>query len=348
MDVLLLFGGVSTEHNISILSAYNIASSLDGNTYSLNLVYISQTGTWRHIPKIQLINLELENQGDDFLEVNFRIVNGQSFLYFLESQELICSPNIVIPILHGKNGEDGAIQGVLQSLRLAYTGSRILGAALSMDKVLAKGIVRALGIKVAKEIIIEKKEKERPDFCAVIKYLGLPFVCKPSSGGSSLGVTMVQNEKEYEDAIESAYLYGSKILLEEFIIGREVECAILGNHILRVSTVGEVTYSSKFYTYEAKYENKQSQIHIPASIAKEIVEEVQKCSISIFKALNCRGFSRVDFFLRENGDIIFNELNSIPGFTDKSMFPLLWKYEGLTQTELIEEIIKFGIEASNE
>lgn len=344
LNLIVLFGGASSEHDISILSAKNVVSFIDAELYQLFIVYITKDGLWKYIPQKDDISLDLVNQEQAFSEVSLLRTREKTSLQFVENGKDLCNPNIVFPVLHGKNGEDGVIQGLLQSLQIPYAGPSLIAAAISMDKATTKDIVRGLGVKVSKDIVIRKGEQV-PIFSEVIKVLRLPFIVKPSRAGSSFGVSIVQKEEDYLKAIESAFLCDSKILFEEFIQGREIECGVLGNYSPKASTVGEISYPTNFYSYEAKYKNTQSQIHIPALVSENVIKTIQDYSKKIYKSLNCLGFARVDFFLTQNGEVIFNELNSIPGFTDRSMFPLLWQYEGISQSNLINEIIKLGLEA---
>jgi D-alanine-D-alanine ligase len=287
-----LFGGKSTEHEVSLLSAKNVVEALDKNKYQAVLIKITKEGKW-----------QLENKN---------VVRASN-------TEIIKTLDVVFPVLHGPLGEDGAIQGLLKIMDVPFIGPSILASALGMDKEVAKRLWRDAGIPSAKFLVFKDHEINSIQFSKVKKELGLPLFIKPANLGSSVGVSKVHNEKAFRAAINNAFKYDLKILIEECIKGREIECAVLGNEEPIASIPGEIIPQAEFYSYKAKYFDEHGAIlQIPAKLSVKEQKYVKQVAIKAFQTLGCEGMARVDFFLTKNGKLVINEINTIPGFTNIS------------------------------
>ena len=250
---------------------------------------------------------------------------------------------MVFPILHGPFGEDGTIQGLLKLANVPFIGAGVLGAAVGMDKDVMKRLLRDAGLPIGKFIAL-KLNDDIPTFEDIKEKLGMPCFVKPANLGYSVGINRANNEQEYKSAVNEAFEFDNKIIVEEFIAGREIECAILGNENPRASVVGEISFNDSFYSYDAKYVDEGGyRIDIPALIEPDIQTKIQEIAIETFKVLECEGFARVDVFLTADNRILVNEINTIPGFTKISMYPKLWEASGITYTNLISELIGLAI-----
>ena len=299
IKVGILFGGKSAEHEVSINSARNVIKALDKNKYEVFPIKIGKDGKF-----------------------SFKIFD---------------KVDVVFPVLHGPFGEDGSMQGLLKLKELPFVGPSVLGSAIGMDKDIAKKILRDAGIPIGKFITIRKNNKT--NFNLIKKTLGLPLFIKPANMGSSVGVSKVRNEKEFKKGIKDAFLYDTKIIIEEFIAGREIECAVLGNEYPIASLPGEIIAGQDFYSYDAKYIDTNSRAVIPVKVNLKNRKKIQDLAVKTFQALECEGMSRVDFFLKKNGEILINEINTIPGFTDISMYPKLFEASGIPVTKLLDKLI---------
>ena len=312
ITVGILFGGKSAEHEVSLQSAKNVADAIDKNKYDIVLIGIDKTGKWLlnnnssefllnyHNPKLislnkkNVLNVSLIPESKGFLSDNLNKNN---------------KIDVIFPVLHGPLGEDGTVQGLLKLAGIPFVGSGVLGSAVGMDKDFMKRLLREAGIPVGKFLVF--KDNEEISYKKVIKNLGLPIFIKPANLGSSVGISKVSNEIEFKDAIKKAFSYDRKILIEESIVGREIECAVLGNDNPIASIPGEVIVNTNFYSYETKYVDENGAIiNIPAKLPKSIISKIQNLSIKTFKALSCEGLGRVDMFLKDNGEILINEINS--------------------------------------
>ena len=347
MKVAVIFGGMSTEHDVSIVSGISIIKNLNQNKYEIYPIYIDENGDWyKYTKKIEEIGTV--EVGDKLKEIE-KIENPMNYL-----KQMDC----IFPVLHGLYGEDGTVQGLFELLKIPYVGCKVLASSICMDKVYAKIIFEKAGLNQAKYVYI-RKDKEKYRYIAnnfeetictledaakeVEEKLEYPMFVKPSNSGSSVGIRKVKNKKELEEAIKYAGKYDNKILVEQGIIGREIECAVLGNEEVLASCVGEVLSAEEFYSFDSKYKNSQSRTVIPANIEKNISEEIRKQAIKAYKAAGGAGLSRVDFFV-ENGTnkIIINEINTMPGFTAISMYPKLFEAVGIKYTELLDKIIELS------
>ncbi|WP_436516013.1 D-alanine--D-alanine ligase family protein [Ekhidna sp. To15] len=335
-NLLVLCGGQSAEHRISIRSAMNILKALDHSKYHITLIGISQKGHWRLV-KVEELGDEIVLQGEPITicpgEEECFYSNGKSLGHF----------DVIFPILHGPNGEDGTVQGLFSLLNIPFVGPGVLGSAVSMDKDVTKRLLRDSGIKVANWILIIKGA-HIPDYEQVKSSLGSVVFVKPANMGSSVGVHRVTNPKEWNAAVSDALKYDRKVLVEESVSGRELECAVLGNENPKASGVGEVR-SGNFYSYEEKYDSSSdAEIDIPAQIDSKFLPELQQTAVRAYEALDCQGMSRVDMFLTDKGEVLVNEVNTIPGFTSISMYPKLWEEAGLSYSDLLDKLVELAIE----
>ena len=347
IKVGLLFGGKSAEHEVSLQSAKNVADAIDKSKYDVRLIGIDKSGRWLLPDQSQfpidekdpkLISL---NRGGD--EAVAMVPESGGSLTDIEGGRAAGFVDVVFPILHGPFGEDGTVQGLLKLAGVAFVGSGVLGSAIGMDKVVAKQLLRAAGLPVAQ--FVAARNDEMPDFQEVSRLLGLPLFIKPANLGSSVGVSKVADEQTFHAAIRHAYCFDTKVLIEEFVDGRELECAVLGNRSPKASCVGEIIPNQDFYSYDAKYIDQHgAELVIPADLPAVVSERMQKLSLSAFEALECEGLARVDFFLKPNGQIIINEINTIPGFTRISMYPQLWAASGISYADLIDRLIQLALE----
>jgi D-alanine-D-alanine ligase len=338
IHVALLFGGKSAEHEVSIRSAQSIYNVLDKSKYKITLIGIDKNGAW----------LSLNTQ--QFLSSKVIISDKQIPTYSVDNLFQTGKPkvDVVFPVLHGPFGEDGTIQGLLKLANVPFVGAGVLGSAVGMDKDVAKRLLRDAGLPNAKFHIYNEYERKTITFEKVRKDLGLPLFVKPANLGSSVGISKVHNNAEFVKAINSAFQYDSKLLIEEYIKGREIECSVLGNEKPIASVCGEIIPNHEFYSYEAKYlDDNGAALSIPAKISKPIMSKIRTLAIKAFMVLCCEGMARVDFFLKENGEIYINEINTIPGFTSISMYPKLWEESGIPYRKLINTLITLAIDKHN-
>ena len=345
-NVCVLFGGKSSEYFVSCKSAYTIINSIPKDRYRVIPVGITQKGDWylyegdtALIPNAAWID-SAEKHPASFLTHSqypgLTVFRGGK----VEQIEI----DVVFPVLHGKNGEDGTIQGLLDMLAIPYVGCGLLSSAVCMDKSYTKLIVEKLGIRQAPYFLLLEKdppeEKERK-IAEAAKAFGFPIFAKPCKAGSSCGVSKAKSLDELKEAVELAFEHDNKVLLEKAIFGREIECAVLDNGTLIPSRVGEIRATADFYSYDAKYAVATSVTDTNPDLRPGAVEEVQQAATRIFRILDCRGLSRIDFFLEnETGEIVFNEINTLPGFTSISMYPMLMEEMGHPIEKLVEELIE--------
>ncbi|MDC1286873.1 D-alanine--D-alanine ligase [Gammaproteobacteria bacterium] len=347
--VAVLFGGRSAEHEVSLQSARNVIDAIDQEKYETVLIGIDRSGAWflnkesialLNADDPRLITLNKSNQ-------TISLVPGDQtgVLVDLEGSAPIPAIDVLFPVLHGPFGEDGSVQGLAKLANVACVGSDILGSAVAMDKDVSKRLLRDAGIPVARHLCLRGgglttafKQRLEQDF-------GYPIYVKPANMGSSVGVTKVAQPAQLEAAVNNALQYDLKVVLEENIVGREIECAVLGNDDAIASAIGEIGTDDGFYSYEKKYiDDDAAQLIIPASLEPATLQRVQQTAIAAFKTLESRGMARVDMFLTANDEIFVNEINTIPGFTAISMYPKLWQASGLSYTDLVDRLILLAIE----
>lgn len=334
ISVLIICGGQSPEHEISLRSARNVLEAIDRAKYQPIIVGINHLGGWVHLSGVPEGN---EIVGGSPIKID------PASRSLLTENEISLHPKIVFPVLHGPNGEDGAIQGLLQILDIPYVGPNILGSSVAMDKGVAKTQLASAGLNVAAGLSVYKEDKL--DLDEITNELGLPLFIKPANMGSSVGVHKVRNEQEFNAAMDDAFQFDTKVIIEEMLEGRELECAVLGlQGNLMVTSPGEVS-SEEEYSFEEKYsDTSQTQLDIPAkNLDEETLTRLKETAIQAFKALNCEIMSRVDMFLTAEGKIYVNEINTIPGFTGISMYPKLWEYEGIPYQDLITKLLDLAV-----
>ncbi len=338
--VAILCGGRSSEHEISCISAGGVISAIDRSKYTPVLIGITKSGKWVHLNEdfpLAIVNGVLPVVPEDAPAVIADIAG-----FSLAGTPL--NIDIVFPVLHGPYGEDGTIQGMLEMANIPYVGSGVLASAAAMDKSFAKSIFAAHGLKVAEGITITPAQWKAnvAGITHEANSLSYPVFVKPARGGSSRGTTKVKCESELAAAIDEAFRFDSKVMIENGVIGSEIECAVLEiNGVPQASVVGKISIDPKFefYDFEAKYLDGATTIELPAPIPVETSEEIRALAIQAFNALDCRGLARVDFFLTNNGEIIINELNTMPGFTATSVFPKMWAASGVSYKEIISQLL---------
>ncbi len=337
--VAILYGGRSVEHAVSVNSARNIFEYLSKSLFVPIPIGISKTGEWF---LTEGVSKDIEKGKP--LGLVLRPANPA--LILLKTNKKI-KVDIMFPVLHGTDGEDGSIQGLIKAMDIPMVGTGVLGSSLSMNKIVAKRLLREAGLPVTDFLTFGFAEKDKISFSSISKKLGLPFMIKSASLGSSVGVTKVKSRKDFQNAVDEAFKYDDEMLAEEYISGREIECAILGNYPAEASYPGEIVISKKydFYTFDAKYVDPDAvRIDVPAKLPKGIAEKIRKVSTKAYEALHCEDFSRIDLFLDKKGNIFINEINTIPGFTNSSMYPMMWKERGLSFSDLITRLLNLAQE----
>lgn len=342
----VIFGGRSGEHEVSLQSAKNVIDALNPKKYDVVLIGITKEGKWlqsesknyllnAHNPKLIALN-----NSDKPIAITPSNTSGQ----LTTTDKSLGKLDVIFPVLHGTYGEDGTIQGLLKLVDIPYVGPDVLGSAVGMDKDVMKRLLNAAGIPTAKFLSIKKHEQKQYPFETVKKKLGLPLFVKPANLGSSVGVYKVRSKKEFDEAVKNAFQFDNKILVEETIVAREIECSVLGNETPIASVPGEVILHHEFYSYDAKYiDENGASVEIPAKLPPNVVKKVQEMAIKAFTTLCCEGMARVDCFVTKKGNVLINEINTIPGFTNISMYPKLWEASGLSYPQLIDRLIELGI-----
>lgn len=327
LKVAILFGGKSVEHEVSIQSAKNVDKALREKKYDVVLIGIDKKGNWHKVPSDFL--LKTSEQLHSFDET------------LPQSVKTIENVDVVFPVLHGPMGEDGTIQGMLKVLDIPFVGAGVVGSAVSMDKDVAKRLLRDADIPQAKFLTLRADEKI--SLKRIEKALGFPMFVKPANLGSSVGVSKATDEIELKKAIGEAFLYDTKIVVEEEIVGDEIFCSLLGNDKVLISAPGKLITDHTFYDYAAKYVD-AIEMEIPAKLSPETMKQIQDISRKAYRVLCCDGMARTDLFVTKNGEIYFGEINTIPGFTSHSWYPKLWDASGICYTDLIEKLIMLARE----
>ncbi|HCQ90697.1 MAG TPA: D-alanine--D-serine ligase VanG [Clostridium sp.] len=343
--IVVLFGGCSTEYEVSLQSAYTIIKHINQDFYEAIPIGITKEGTWSLYSGV--LNKIMENTWmNDKTCVPAMISPNKCdhgiFILYPEHIEKI-RVDAIFPVLHGKNGEDGTVQGLCELAGIPIIGCNTLCSALCMDKNKAHSIVQSSGIEVPKSVILKEYLNENILY-EKIKYLKMPLFVKPIKSGSSFGITKVQKKEELLQAVELAFTHDNEVIIEENVEGFEVGCAIFGNHELIIGEIDEIELSQGFFDYTEKYTLKSSKIHMPARIPENMAKRIKKAAFTIYRVLGCSGFARVDIFLKADGTIVFNEVNTIPGFTSHSRYPNMLKGIGMKFEEIIEQIIRTAID----
>ncbi|MCR2822619.1 D-alanine--D-alanine ligase [Lederbergia panacisoli] len=346
-NICLLYGGKSAEHEVSLQTAKAVIKALDTNKFAIHPIFISNEGNWIKGP-------ELSGPVDNVKELEFRNageVVGPNALSTRISPEQKGSYDVVFPLLHGPNGEDGTVQGMLELLNIPYVGNGVLASSAGMDKVIMKNLFGQAGLDQVKYVSYIRSawdvDRDR-SYDQVETEIGYPCFVKPANLGSSVGISKCENRNELAEAFVNAFKYDRKIIIEEGVTAREIEVGVLGNDFPECSVSGEIVPNKGFYDYEAKYSDGDTALIIPADVPEEQYKEITKMAVKAFKALDCSGLARADFFVTKEGRIIINEVNTMPGFTPFSMFPLLWKHTGVEYPELIERLVQLALERHEE
>ncbi len=343
--IAIIFGGKSAEHEVSINSARNICNALDKTNFDLIYLGISKQGTWYQFTSDAIFNTKALNDSDLAGEDVVTLVSHQSkpVIYSFKSQERR-SLDCAFPIIHGTMGEDGTLQGFFRMINLPFVGCGVLSSAVGMDKEFMKRVMTDSGIQNSKYVLL--KHTETVSYNEIVKKIGTPFFIKPANAGSSVGVHKVKSEGDFISQLQDSFLYDHKVIAEEFIEGREIECAVMGlNQNPKASLPGELIVKHEFYSYEAKYVAADgAEIVIPAKLEEKQIKEIQILAKKAFQVLGCDGLTRVDFFIKKNGQIYVNEINTLPGFTKISMYPKMWEASGLNYTNLITELVHLAFQ----
>lgn len=338
--VAILFGGQSTEHEVSRVSASSVLRNINQQKFDVYPIGITKDGRWFEYTG-EIDNIESGKWEEDAF---YKKPEGEKILFNKEV-------DVVFPVLHGLYGEDGTIQGICKLLNLPCVGPGVMSSAVCMDKVYTKYVLEKFGIKQADYVVVTEfgyKSNKEELINTIENKLGYDLFIKPSNSGSSVGITKAHNREELIAGLEEALKYDRKILVEEALNVREVEVAVLGNDEPKASIPGEIIPAKEFYDYEAKYENAASKLLIPAALSDEELENIREIAVQVYKALDCAGMARVDFLVtKEEGEVYLNEVNTIPGFTSISMYPKMWEKTGIPYTELITKLIEFAIMRKN-
>ena len=348
LRVAILFGGKSAEHEISLISARNIVEAMDKDKYDVVSIGIDKQGRWFFDERGLLLDPRERSHVISGRNSNpMAVLPGTTPTPMIRTApgRALGKVDVAFPVVHGPFGEDGTVQGLLKLANVPFVGAGVLGSAVGMDKDVMKRLLRDAGIPVAKFLVFDRSAIRKISFAGVKRALRSPFFVKPANLGSSVGISKVRTNKELRSALKEAFLYDNKIVIEENIPGREIECSVLGNDNPIASLPGEIITHHEFYSYDAKYlDEKGAQLVIPAGVSKTIVKEVREMAVAAFKTLACEGMARVDFFLRDNRELFVNEINTIPGFTKISMYPKLWEASGIPYSKLIDRLIQLALE----
>lgn len=329
-NILVLCGGQSTEHDISLLSARNVIENLDQKKYVVSVVKITHDGAWNYYKT----PAEFFSHSRSHL---LQITPGNP-------EPFGVSVDCVFPVLHGTNGEDGTVQGMLELLNIPYVGADCVGSAIGMDKEILKRLLHEAGLPVVDRCLFRKFDRNAIQYVDVVKKLGATVFVKPNSLGSAVGIKKATDEKTFYAAIDNAFQYDEYILVEKAITGREIECSVLGNENPKASLPGEIINHTEFYSYDAKYiDGQAATVNTPADLSPQLIKQFQTIAIQAYKTLRTIGMARVDFFFAQDGKIYLNEINTIPGFTNISMYPKNWEASGLSYASLLDELIQLGL-----
>lgn len=347
-NIVLLYGGQSAEHDISIISAFNISKSILFDVNTVIPVYITRHDVWlrgetltqplEHSNQLKLEQAYVASWAESAEDISTGVV--------INPGDIKAEDTIVFPVLHGPNGEDGTIQGLLEVLNMPYVGAGVVASAAGMDKIISKHLFDQAGIPQVPYISFNRREwleDQEALFQKIEGSLLYPLFVKPANMGSSVGISRVENSERLKEAVQEALKYDRRIVVEQGISAQECEVAVLGNDDAAASVVGMLVKNSEFYDYDEKYINNTVTMQIPAEIDLTIAQQIQEYALRAFRAIDGCGLSRVDFFLTSNNDIFINEINTMPGFTPYSMYPCLWNETGLTTRDLIEELLQLAL-----
>jgi D-alanine-D-alanine ligase len=342
----LLYGGKSAEHKVSLQTAMAVTKALDLTKFEVHPIYITDSGKWVRGAELTAPAKEIKAlQLNDEESISPLSLKGE--LFPTKSNADDQAIDVVFPLLHGPNGEDGTVQGMLELMNIPYVGNGVLSSAAGMDKLIMKNLFAHAELKQAKYVSFIRSEWELQKeelYKSIEEKLGYPCFVKPANLGSSVGISKCENREELETACIEAFQFDRKLVIEEGIIGREIEIGVLGNDQPECSVAGEIVPKTAFYDYKAKYEDGDTALNIPADITKEQYEVMKEMAVRAFKAIDGAGLVRADFFLTKDGEFLINEVNTMPGFTPFSMFPLLWEHTGVSYPQLIEKLVHLAME----
>ncbi|WLI78729.1 D-alanine--D-alanine ligase [Kosakonia sp. H02] len=349
LRVGVVFGGKSAEHEVSLQSAKNIVDAMDKSRFEVVLLGIDKQGQW-HISDANNYLLNASDPAHIALnpsDNSVALVPGVQRQQLIQAENSTPLPNVdvIFPIVHGTLGEDGTLQGMLRLANLPFVGSDVLASAACMDKDVTKRLLRDAGLAIAPFITLTRANREKVTFSEIEAQLGLPLFVKPANQGSSVGVSKVNNEAQYLEAVRLAFEFDKKVVVEKGINGREIECAVLGNDHPQASTCGEIVLNSEFYAYDTKYiDDNGAKVVVPAALSAEVNDKIRNIAVQAYQTLGCEGMARVDVFLTPENEVVINEINTLPGFTNISMYPKLWQASGIGYTELITRLIELALE----
>ncbi len=344
--VAIIFGGKSAEHEVSLKSATNIFNAVNTRIFEPALLGMDKNGNWRYHAGYVEKDIDLTKY-DYFLgsvEVFISTSGGRVAVTDKKTNRILNVFDIAFPIIHGTFGEDGTLQGFLKLAGIPFVGPDVLGSAIGMDKDATKRLLRDAGIPVADFFVLYKYAPNQYLFDEIVARLRLPLFVKPANAGSSVGVSKVTGKADFDIALSEAFKFDHKILVEEAIVGKEVECAVLGNEDPKASVIGEIVPTRDFYSYQAKYIDADgARMKIPAEIDENVSGQIRELAVKAFRTICCEGMARVDFFLRPDNTFVINEINTLPGFTEISMYPKLWEQTGISYQDLITELINLAL-----
>lgn len=340
----LLYGGKSAEHKVSMQTALAVTKALDFQKFEIYPIYITEQGEW-------VKGAQLSAPAENIKALEFSEGTTSSFTPALFEAESSQTLDVIFPLLHGPNGEDGTVQGLLELLNLPYVGNGVLASAAGMDKIIMKNIFAQAGLPQVDYVAALRSEWEKDNekiYRLVEEKLDYPCFVKPANLGSSVGISKASNKQELEAAFKEAFQFDRKIIIEQGVVAREIEIGVMGNDEPVCSVVGEIVPKKEFYDYKAKYEDGDTALIIPAEITEQQYADLKEMAVAAYKSLDCSGLVRADFFLTKEGQLLINEVNTMPGFTPFSMFPLLWKHTGVEYPQLIEKLVDLAIERHTE
>lgn len=345
-ELCVIFGGQSPEHNISRKSVTSVLNNLDKNKYNISVIGITKDGAW-YLYTGDYGKIENGDWENDAANKKKAILSpdaqDKAIIVFDEGRITKINPDVIFPVLHGEFGEDGTIQGLFELSGIPYVGMGVMASANGMDKTSSKIVFASAGIPQADWVVVNRTDNYEEKIDEIEKKLGYPCFVKPARTGSSVGVGKAHDRSELKTALENAAKFDRKILVEENIDGHEVECAILGNEDPKAATVGEIMPTVEFYDFDAKYNDNSTKLQIPANLPNETIEKIREYAVKAFKSLDGAGLSRVDFFVKHSdGSVVLNEINTLPGFTNISMYPKLWGAVGIEYSELLDRLIELA------
>ena len=343
----VVFGGRSGEHEVSVVSAQHVMAAADRERFEVVPIGITKGGAWLTPEETESILTRPEEPYQKALN----LCRGHGLLARPQALEVLSEVDVVFPVLHGPYGEDGTIQGFLELAGVPYVGAGVAASAVGLDKALMKALFRQAGLPVPDHVVLTWREwKKDPTKAAraLEERLSYPMFVKPANGGSSVGITKARSREDLHDAMSLASRYDRKAVVEKAVAGREIECAVLGNDEPEASPLGEIVYTREFYDYEAKYLDPNTQLIAPAELPPETEARIKETALRAYRAVDCAGMARVDFFLLPDGEVLLDEINTIPGFTPVSMYPRLWELAGLSYPQLISRLVDLALERHRE